>query len=200
MACRNRIQHLRYQVHDLELVKRYAQHQIQSEKHTNLSLERQRTGLENSRLKFHHRSENLTEQASKLLQKGHINERILSKNTIDHEDQRSKIIAMEIAVKKLIDFNNHLEKLLQQSRFVRRNEQEKLHSIKQISFEKRKQLLTHRKRLHTLSIDQHRFIQQTIRNTFEILRLNNLLHHTNNSEQVKTRGDLFPTQSMIGYI
>lgn len=200
MACRNRIEHLRHQVHDLELVKRYAQHQIQSEKHTNLSLEHQRTRLENSRLKFRHRLENLTEQTSKLLQKSHINERILSENAIDHEDQQSKLIALEITVKKLIDFNNELEKHLQQSRSVHRNEKEKLHSIKQISFEKRKQLLTHRKRLHSLSIDQHHFIQQTIRNTCEIVRLNNLLHHTNNTEQVKTREETFLLQMMIGRV
>lgn len=171
-------------MHELELVKRYTQRHIQFEEHTNVALERQRSMLENNRTKLQHRLENLTEQATKLVHKTQTNERILSMNTIEHDRQQSKIKVLEITVKKLVDFNHHLEKLLQENRSIRRNEREKLHSIKQISFQKRKLLLTNRKRLHTLSIEQHHLVRQTVRNSFEIFRLNDLLHQTNDNETV----------------
>ncbi|CAF4637322.1 unnamed protein product, partial [Rotaria sp. Silwood2] len=90
---------------------------------------------------------------------------------------------MKISLKKMIHLNNNLEKILQENRFIRINEQEKLRSIKQISFQKRKQLITYTKRLHILSINEHHLIDKTIRNSFEIIRLKNIFHNLNNNEK-----------------
>ena len=91
---------------------------------------------------------------------------------------------MEIILQQMIDLNNNLERILGENRSIRNNEREKLHSIKQISFQKRKQLLTHTKRLYILSIDERHLTGKTLRTTREIIRLNNILHHSQHTENV----------------
>ncbi len=184
MTCRDHIQNLRHQTHELELTKRSTQHLLKSEEHTNLTLNHRRLILETNQLKLHHRLKNLTGQLTNLIKRNQTNERTISINLIHHEDQQSKITAMEITLKKMIDLNNNLEIILQENRFIRNNERDKLRSIKQISFQKRKQLLTHTKRLHILSLNEHHLADKTIRNTLEILRLNTILHHSHHSENV----------------
>ena len=184
MTCRDHIQNLRHQTYELELTKRSTQHLIKSEEHTNLALTRRRLTLETDQLKLYHRLKNLTGQYTNLIKRNQINERTISINLIHHDDQQSKITAMEIILQQMIDLNNNLERILEENRSIRNNEREKLHSIKQISFQKRKQILTHTKRLHTLSIDERHLTDKTLRTTREIIRLNHLLHHSHHTENV----------------
>jgi hypothetical protein len=157
---------------------------LKSEEHTNFTLERKRLMLENNQLKLHDRVRNLTTKLTNLIQRNQTNEHIISINFIHIENQQYKITKMDIALKKMIHLNNNLEKILEENRLIRINEQEKLHSIKQILFQKRKQLITHTKRLHILSLDEHHLINKTIRNSLEILRLNNIFHNSNTTEKV----------------
>jgi len=140
--------------------------------------------LENNQLKFHNRIQNLTGQLTNLIKQNQTNEGIISINIIHLEDQQYKITTMKMVLKKMNHLNNNLEKILQENRLIRINEQEKLRSIKQISFQKRKQLITQTKRLHILSIDENHLINNTIRNSLEILRLNNIFYDSNNREKV----------------
>jgi len=157
---------------------------LKSEEHTNFTLERKQIMLENNQLKLHDHVRNLTTKLTNLIQRNQINEHTISLNLIHIENQQYKIIKMDIALKKIIHLNNNFEKILQENRLIRINEQEKLHSIKQISFQKRKQLITHTKRLHILSLDEHHLINKTIRNSLEIVRLNNIFHDFNNTKKV----------------
>jgi len=140
--------------------------------------------LENNQLKFHNRIQNLTGQLTNLIKQNQTNEGIISINIIHLEDQQYKITTMKMVLKKMNHLNNNLEKIPQENRLIRINEQEKLRSIKQISFQKRKQLITQTKRLHILSIDENHLINNTIRNSLEILRLNNIFYDSNNREKV----------------
>jgi hypothetical protein len=140
--------------------------------------------LENNQLKLQNQIQNLTTQLIDINQRNQINEHTISMNIIHLEKQQDKIRTMEIALKKMIHLNNNLEKILQENRFIRINEQEKLHLIKQISFQKRKELITYTKRLHILSINEHHLVNNTIRNSLEIHRLNHIFHDFNNTKKV----------------
>ncbi len=140
--------------------------------------------LKNNQLKFHNRVQNLTGQLTNLIKQNQTNEGIISINIIHLEDQQYKITTMKMVLKKMSHLNNNLEKILQENRLIRINEQEKLRAIKQISFQKRKQLITETKRLYILSIDENHLINNTIRNSLEIHRLNNIFYDSNNREKV----------------
>jgi hypothetical protein len=184
LTCRDQIQNLRHQTRKLELSKRHTHHFLKSEEHTNSLLERKRLLLEHSQQKLQDRIKNSTGKLTNIIKQKQTNEDIISLNIHQLEDQQYKITTMEIAIKKINHLNNNLENILQENRFLRINEQEKLRSIKQISFQQRKQLITHSKRLHVLSINEHHLITNTIRNLLEIIRLNNIFHNFNNIEKV----------------
>jgi hypothetical protein len=184
LTCRDQIQNLQHQTHDLELAKRSTHRLLKSDEHTNSTLARKQTLLENNQLKLHHRIQNLTEQLTNITQQNQTKKRTMSLNILHLEDQQYKITKMKLVLKKMIHLNNNLEQCLRENRLIRINEQEKLRSIKQISFEKRKQIITHTKRLHIFSIDEHHFIDKIIRNSSEILRLNHLFHDSNKTEKV----------------
>jgi hypothetical protein len=183
-TCRDQLQNLRHQTHDLHLEKRSAHHTLKSEEHTKMILERKRLMLEHNQLRLQDRIRHLTGQLTNINKQSQTNKRTMSMNIIRLKDQQYKINSIEVALKKLIHLNNNLEKISQEHRFIRINEREKLHSIKQISFEKRKQLVIHTKHLHTLSINKHRVLDNTIRTALEIITLNNILHESNNTEKV----------------
>ncbi|CAF4244538.1 unnamed protein product, partial [Rotaria sordida] len=183
MACHDQIKNLRHHIHELELIKRYTHHILKSEEHMNYTLERKQLMFKHNRLKLDNRIHNLTKQLIDIIKQNKKNEYIITINNNHLKDQQDKITIMKISLKKLIHLNNNLEKILQENQFIRINEQEKLHSIKQISFQNRKQLITYTKRLHLLSINEHHLINKTIRNSFEIIRLNNIFHNFNNTEK-----------------
>jgi hypothetical protein len=142
--------------------------------------------LQHNQQKLHDRVDNLTEQLTDTLKQKQTNEHSISINLIHLKNHQYKITTMKIALKKMIHLNNNFEKILHENRFIRLNEQEKLHSIKQILFQKRKDFIKNTKHLHILSIDEHRLTNQTVRNSSEILRLNNIFHHFNSTEKVYT--------------
>ncbi|CAF0722070.1 unnamed protein product [Rotaria sp. Silwood1] len=183
MACRDQIQNLRHHIHELELIKRYTYHILKSEEHKNYTLERKRLLFKHNRLQFDNRFHNLNKQLTNIIKQNQKNEHIITINHIHLKNEQDKITAMKISLKKMIHLNNNLEKILQENRLIQKNEQEKLHSMKQISFQKRKQLITYTRRLHILSINEHQLIDKTIRNSFEIIRLNNICHNFNNTEK-----------------
>lgn len=141
--------------------------------------------LEKYLLKLENHLENLTIQLTNLTRRNQINKRTLSMNMFHLDNQQNKITTITNALKKLIHLNNNFERILQENRFIRINEQEKLHSIKQISFQKRKQILTYTKRFHILSINENYFKNNTIRNSLEIIRLNKIFHDFNSTEKVE---------------
>ncbi|CAF5179090.1 unnamed protein product, partial [Rotaria magnacalcarata] len=177
------IQNLQHQTHEFEFMKRRENNIIKSEEHNNIRLERKQLMLRHNRLKLDNRIHYLTEQLNHIMKKNQTNEQIITINNIRLKDQQNKITTIKIALKKLIHLNNNFEKILRENRFIRIDEQEKLRSIKQISFRKRKQLITHRKRLHILSTNEHNLINKTIRNSFEIIRLNSIFHNINSTEK-----------------
>ncbi|CAF3856395.1 unnamed protein product [Rotaria magnacalcarata] len=179
----DKIQNLQHQTHEFEFMKRRENNIIKSEEHNNIRLERKQLMLRHNRLKLDNRIHYLTEQLNHIMKKNQTNEQIITINNIRLKDQQNKITTIKIALKKLIHLNNNFEKILRENRFIRIDEQEKLRSIKQISFRKRKQLITHRKRLHILSTNEHNLINKTIRNSFEIIRLNSIFHNINSTEK-----------------
>lgn len=113
------------------------------------------------------------------------NEQKLSQNNQQINRQQSKIRSLELALTKLQHLNNNLEKILIENRAMQTNERENLRSIKQISFQKRKQLIVESKRLHNLSLAQHRINHRTLQNSLELIRLNKLNQTFHYKEKVR---------------
>ncbi|CAF3667470.1 unnamed protein product [Adineta steineri] len=183
LTYRDQIQNLRHHTHKLELEKRHTHQLIKFEEHTNSILERKQVLYKHNQLKLQDRVKNLLRQLTDINKRNQMNQHIISTNILHLDDQQYKITSIKIALKKIIHLNNNLEKFLHENRFIRLNEQEKLRSIKQFSFQKRQQLIIHNKRLHTLSINERRLVTNTIRNSLEIIRLNNIFHDFNNTEK-----------------
>ena len=85
----------------------------------------------------------------------------------------------------MFHLNNNLKKILQKNQSLRLSEQEKLRSMKELSFRKQKQIITYTKHLDRLSINEHHLINKTIRYSLEILRFKKILHDLNNTEKVE---------------
>lgn len=185
MTCSNQIKNLQNQRHEFTFMKRYMYHTIKSEEHQNAVLEHKKLILKYNRLKLDHRLYHLEEQLENIVKKNQTNQYRIITHKIHLKFEQEKITKVQMALKKIIHLNNNFEKVLKENRFLQINEQEKLYSIKQISFQKRKQIITDRKRLHLLAINEHNLIDKTIRNSIEIVRLNHIFHNINNTEKVE---------------
>ncbi|UJR26165.1 hypothetical protein I4U23_007509 [Adineta vaga] len=145
--------------------------------------QRQLSLYQQNQRKLQGRVKNLTEQLVDTIKDNKKYEHLIQINLLQSENQQYKFTKMQLALKKITHVNNNLEKILQENRLIRSNEQAKLHSIKQVSFQKRKQLILHTKQLHILSIDKHRLTNNIIRNTLDTIRLNSIFHDFTNTEK-----------------
>ena len=126
----------------------------------------------------------LTEHLTDVTNRNQAFEETISQNHLRLKDDGNKITSMETTVKKLGQYTHSLEKLLQEQRYLQVDEQEKLRSLKQASFEKRNELLLHTRQLRSLSLEEQRSMTDTIRTTLEINRMSLICHQSKHAEKV----------------
>ena len=177
---------LRSRSDQLSLAKRHAHQALKSEEHASHALERQQIMVEKHQDKLSNRVHQLTGQLSQSTEQNQIREESVSDFNTRRQEQQHRIIALNVASKKISELNDSLEKTLRQHRLIRMDEQEKLRSMKQTSFEKRRALIVHTKRLRSLSLREHYLVDETIRTSGELIRTHQLLYQSHQSEKVST--------------
>ncbi|CAF0813750.1 unnamed protein product [Adineta ricciae] len=183
MIYREQITNLRQQ--SLKLTSHYLhlRHLVKSKKHTNSVLDRKCLSLEHNQRKLADRIRNLANRLTQTVEHNQQYEHLIQINLSHMEDQQYRTTKMQMSLKKIIHVNNNLEKILRENRLIRSSEQNKLHSMKQLSYQKHKQLIQHTKHLHILFIDQHRLTNNIIRNSLDIVRFNSICHEFINTEK-----------------
>ena len=184
MNYREQITDLRQQ--SLKLTDHYLhlRHLVKSKKHTNSVLDRKCLSLEHNQRKLSDRIRNLANRLTQTVEHNQKYEHLIQINLSHMEDQQYRTTKMQMSLKKIIHVNNNLEKILRENRLIRSSEQNNLHSMKQLSYQKRKQLIQHTKHLHILFINQQRLTNNIIRNSLDIVRFNSICRDFINTEKV----------------
>jgi hypothetical protein len=178
------LQNLRYQSHELEKTRRQTRNSIKAEEHTHLALQRKRAVLEHTQTKLTDRLRSFTGQLTSVIKRGERDERTITVNAARLENEQDKTLAMEIVLKKTVHVNDGLQKMLKQHQLARAQEHNKLRSLKQISFRKRKEIVSRTKHLYRLSRQERRLTDDINRTCREIMGMNTVLHESNNAERV----------------
>ena len=183
---RDQLQTLRSRSDQLAVAKHHAHQSLKSEEHANLTLEHQQIMLKKNQDKLFNRVHHLTGRLTLLVEENQNREESISEFNTRRQEQQHRIIALNVASKKIIELNDSLEKILRQHHFIRTDEQEKLRSMKQISFQKRRALIVHTKRLRSLSLREHFVVDETIRTSNELMRTDQIRHQSYQVEKVST--------------
>lgn len=166
----DRMQELQRQTTEHVTVQHQIHRQLKIDEHSNALLERKAWFAQYHQQKCSKRVKHLTGQLATITARHEQREQLIRENLRQAEIQQQEKTEMQLTLKKVIRLNGHLEKILQENRFRRASEQDKLRSIKHLSFQKRKQLIAQSKQLHVLSVGKRHCTRMIIRNSLEITR------------------------------
>ena len=181
---RNELENLRLKANQLKFEQKQAERLFKREEHENLLREREERRIEHEERRLTDRVEHLTHQWKEKSAEHHRQETQISTNQIHLEKLQRKLMMMNKQSTRLIEMNHQLERILQEHRFIRIDEDKRLRQLKQISVEKQKILFDYAKRFHRLSLRQRRLTQGIDRMKKQMKQSDQILDQSNRDGKV----------------
>lgn len=181
---RNELENLRLKTNQLKFEQKQAERLFQREEHQNFLRECEQRRIEREEYRLTDRVEHLTQQWKEKTAEHQRQETQITTNQIHLEKLQRKLMMMNKQSAKLIEMNHQLERILQEHRFIRIDEDKRLRQLKQISVEKQKILFDYAKRFHRLSLRQRRLTQSIDRMKEQMKQSDQILDQSNRDEKV----------------